>query len=128
MSPRQPRRIVESDDESLPDTWEEMRRSYELVSPAGSEQQQEAVHRIRLSDPPRVITIEDDDNDIPQEAPLGDEPPFEVLISMMDDAPAPPPQPAPEPVPEPEPEPATESPQPGPSCIQESDDNDKYEE
>ena len=122
MSPRQPRRIVESDDESLPETWEEMRRNCEPVSPA-SEQQQETVHRI---DHPRVITIEDDDDELSQQAPLGDEPPFEVLISMMDDAP---PEPAPEPVNN-----RPESPQPGPSGRQEirghddSNDDEKMDE
>ena len=139
MSPRQPRRIIDSsDDESLPETWEEMQRNIEPVSPAS--EQQEAVHRIWLSDPPRVITIEDDDS--PQEPPLGDEAPFEVLLSMVDDAPAPPaepepaprppePEPAPRPpelapAPAPEPEPVhnrSESPQPGPSGIH---DDEKY--
>jgi len=134
MSPRrQQRGIVESlDDESLPETWEEMQRNIEPVSPAAPEQRQ-------------VITIDDDDG--PQEAPLGDEPPFEVLLSMMADAPVPPQEPAPEsrppepesqpPEPEPEsrppepesepaPEPAPESPQPGPSGLQEPDDTGNY--
>jgi len=133
MSPRrQQRGIVESlDDESLPETWEEMQRNIEPVSPAAPEQRQ-------------VITIDDDDG--PQEAPLGDEPPFEVLLSMMADAPVPPQEPAPEsrppepepesrppesepapaPEPEPAPEPAPESPQPGPSGLQEPDDTGNY--
>jgi len=67
---------------------------------------------------------------------LGDEPPFEVLLSMMADAPVPPQEPAPEsrppepesqpPEPEPAPEPAPESPQPGPSGLQEPDDTGNY--
>ena len=98
MSPRQARRIVESsDEESLPETWEEMQRNIEPVSPAAPEQRQ-------------VITIDDDDN-TPQQTPLGGEPPFEVLLSMMADAPVPPQEPAPE------------SPQPGPSGIEEMNQN-----
>ena len=58
MSPRRhQRRIVESDDESLPETWEEMQRTLEPVSPAAPEQRQE---------PPRAITIDDD-----EDTPLG---------------------------------------------------------
>ena len=118
MSPRQPRRIIDSsDDESLPETWEEMQRNIEPVSPAGPQQQQ-------------VITIDD----TPQQAPLGGEPPFEVILSMTEDTPAPPPElapepeprpPEPEPAPEPalDPEPAPESPQPGPSGIEEMNQN-----
>ena len=131
MSPRRQaaRRIVESsDDESLPETWEEMQRNIEPVSPAvAPEQRQE------------VITIEDD---------AAPEPSFEVILSMSEPAPpepappepappepappepAPPepapPEPAPpEPAPpEPAPqEPAPDSPQPGPSGIQEINDD-----
>ena len=85
-----------------------------------------------------MITIEDDDS--PQEPPLGDEAPFEVLLSMVDDAPAPPaepepaprpPEPAPRPpelAPAPEPEPVhnrSESPQPGPSGIHDDETMDE---
>ena len=134
MSPRRPaRRIVESDDESLPETWEEMQRNIEPVSPAAPEQRQ-------------VITIEDDDT--PQQAPLGGEPSFQVILSMTESTPEPAPEPAqdpapepaqvpppesapvppPEPVPEsrpPEPAPVDrpESPQPGPSGIEEMNHN-----
>ena len=59
-----------------------------------------------------MITIEDDDS--PQEPPLGDEAPFEVLVSMVDDAPAPPAEPEPAPRP-PEPEPAPRPPEPEPA-------------
>ena len=121
MSPRrQPRRIVESDDnESLPDTWEEMQRTLEPMSPAAAPEQ------------PQVITIDDDE----QAAP---EPSFEVLLSMTESVPQEPapesaPEPAQEPAPESEPappqEPAQErpeSPQPGPSGIQEPDDSGQY--
>ena len=118
-------RRIESDsesDEEFPNAWEELRRRLEPVSPAAEESRE-------------VIEIVDD--------PLGDEPPFEVLISYAaaeepesqepEPAPAPAPAPAPEPE-EPEPEesapeepapeqPAPEEPQPGPSGIQ--DDNDE---
>ena len=106
MSPRRQaaRRIVESsDDESLPETWEEMQRNIEPVSPAvAPEQRQE------------VITIEDD---------AAPEPSFEVILSMSEPAPPEPapPEPAPqEPAPQ---EPAPDSPQPGPSGIQEINDD-----
>ena len=136
MSPRRQvssRRIVESsDEESLPETWEEMQRHVEPVSPAVAPEQRQ------------VITIDDDD-DTPQQSQVGVEPSFEVLLSMTEDVPAPPPtESAPQPQ-EPEPpqdprrspqpqepvqpqdprppEPAPDSPQPGPSGIQEMNDD-----
>ena len=125
MSPRrQPTQIVESDDdESLPETWEEMQRNIEPVSPAAAPEQRQ------------VITIEDDD--VPQQTQLGGESSFKVLLSMMTEStpqePAPqepaPQEPAPqEPAPpEPqEPQDRPESPQPGPSGRQESDESGNY--